>query len=84
MKKLLPILFLFAFASCTSSSDFDKGKQQLQAQGYTEVEDTGYNFFCCSDQDTFSTGFTAKDKFGNEVKGCICSGILKGITIRFE
>ena len=70
--------------SCTSSSDFEKGKKQLENQGYTNVKDTGYNWFCCSDKDTFSTGFTALDKKGNKVKGCICSGVLKGVTIRFE
>lgn len=53
-------------------------------QGYTDVESTGYDVFCCSDKDTFSTGFQCKDKQGNTVKGCICSGVLKGITIRFE
>lgn len=70
--------------SCTSNNDFGKGKKQLEQQGYTNVEDTGYNWFCCDGKDTFSTGFTAIDKEGNKVKGCICSGILKGVTIRFE
>ncbi len=70
--------------SCTSSNDFEKGKKRLENQGYTNVKDTGYNWFCCSDKDTFSTGFTALDKSGDKVKGCICSGVLKGVTIRFE
>lgn len=72
------------FISCTNISDFDKGKKQLENQGYTNIKNTGYNWFCCDDKDTFSTGFTALDKNGNKVKGCICSGILKGVTIRFE
>lgn len=70
--------------ACTNSNDFDKGKSRLEAQGYTEIRNTGYDFFCCGEDDTFSSGFTAKDRNGNNVKGCICSGILKGITIRFE
>lgn len=78
------IVITISLGSCTSSNDFEKGKRQLEMQGYTSVEKTGYNAFCCSDKDTYSTGFKCKDKQGNIVKGCICSGILKGITIRFE
>jgi|10_taG_2_1085330.scaffolds.fasta_scaffold02292_2 hypothetical protein len=70
--------------SCTSSNDFQKGKKQLEQQGYTNVENTGWAAFCCSDEDTFSTGFKAKDKQGRTVKGCFCGGVLKGVTIRFE
>lgn len=86
MKKtvLISLICLFAFLSCTNNNDFEKGKKQLEMQGYTDVESTGYDVFCCSDKDTFSTGFQCKDKQGNTVKGCICSGVLKGITIRFE
>jgi hypothetical protein len=78
---LLSAVFL---SGCTSDNDFEKGKKQLETQGYTDVRNTGYNMFCCSDDDDFSTGFTAKDKQGNIVKGCFCSAIGKGITIRFE
>jgi hypothetical protein len=69
---------------CTSLSDFDKGKKQLEQQGYTDVKNTDYNFFCCDVKDAFSTGFECKDKNGNIVKGCFCSNVLKGVTIRFE
>lgn len=90
MKKIIHkfnILFFVAIisiASCTSDNDFEKGKKQLENQGYTNIENTGHNFFCCDENDSFSTGFKAKDKNGKEVKGCICSAFLKGITIRFE
>lgn len=70
--------------SCTSNSDFEKGKKQLEQQGYTDIENTGWSAFCCSNEDTFSTGFKAKDKQGRTVKGCFCGGVLKGVTIRFE
>jgi len=81
---LCVVILCVSCASCTSSNDFGKGKKQLEQQGYTNVKDTGYSWFCCDDKDTFSTGFTALDKEGNEVKGCICSGVLKGVTVRFE
>lgn len=79
-------LFLtcLVLVSCTSDKDFAKGKAQLEQQGYTDIEDTGYKIFCCDEKDHFSTGFKCKDKNGNVVKGCFCSGIIKGVTIRFE
>ena len=75
---------VFLCTSCTSSDDFEKGKKQLEQQGYNKVENTGWAAFCCSDEDSFSTGFKAKDKQGRTVKGCFCGGVLKGVTIRFE
>lgn len=87
MKKSIFAIILIAsmsIQSCTNEKHFEKGKRQLEMQGYTNIENTGYSAFCCSDKDDFSTGFKCKDKQGNTVKGCICSGLLKGITIRFE
>ena len=80
--KVLALAILLS--SCTSSNDFEKGKKQLEQQGYTDVKNTGYNLFCCDEKDSFSTGFESKDKNGNVVKGCFCSSFLKGVTIRFE
>lgn len=85
MKKIFLILLVAGIvSSCTSSNDFEKGKQQLESQGYTHVENTGHNYFCCSNDEQFSTGFKALDKNGKEVEGCFCSALGKGITIRFE
>lgn len=81
--KLFFVLFLFLFG-CTSRYDFDTAKGLLSVQGYTDIKNTGYSIFCCGNEDGFSTGFIAKDKFGHVVSGCICSGIGKGITIRFN
>lgn len=87
MKKILSsltVVVISSLCSCSSNNDFNKGKQQLKNQGYTNISNTGYSFFCCSEEDTFSTGFKATDKNGNKVTGCFCSGLLKGITIRFD
>ncbi len=78
------IVLLIGMISCTSKNDFNKGKRQLEQMGYTNVVETGYNMFCCSNSDSFSTGFRCLDKSGNVVKGCFCSSIGKGLTIRFE
>lgn len=85
MKYLIALsLASILLLGCSSDNDFANGKRQLEAQGYTDVVNTGWNAFCCDSKDNFSTGFTAKDKFGNKVEGCLCSGFIKGVTIRFE
>ena len=86
MKKTLLLLgfLIIGLNSCTSDNDFEKGKKQLENQGYTNIVNTGYNAFCCSNEDSFSTGFEAKDKNGNEVEGCFCSSVFKGVTVRFD
>lgn len=86
MKKILLIAIIAtALTSCmTSDNDFEKGKAQLEQQGYTNIENIGYQLFCCGRDDGFSTGFSCKDKNGNTVTGCFCSALGKGITIRFE
>ena len=52
--------------------------------GFTEIEITGHKFFVCDEKDTFSTGFCAKNPRGVRVCGVVCSGWLKGGTIRFD
>lgn len=84
IKNLFIILGGVLITGCTSPKDFVKGKQQLESQGYTKVVNTGYSSWCCDEKDTYSTGFKALDSKGNVVEGCICSGVLKGITIRFK
>mgnify|MGYP007071570958 CR=1 FL=1 len=49
--KVLALAILLS--SCTSSNDFEKGKKQLEQQGYTDVKNTGYNLFCCDEKDSF-------------------------------
>ena len=70
--------------SCTSDKDFNNGARQLRSQGYTSIKNTGYNMFCCGEDDGYSTGFEARDKNGVKVSGCFCSALFKGVTIRFE
>lgn len=87
MKKtilFLMMIVMLTIQSCTSTNDFNLGKQQLEQQGYVDIVRTRHQFFCCDEKDTFSTGFVCKDKSGNTVKGCFCSHLLKGVTIRFN
>jgi hypothetical protein len=54
----------------------------LEADGISQLEMTGVSWFGCSDQDTFRYGFKGI-KNGRHVEGVVCSGILKGATIRY-
>lgn len=81
MKTLLIALVAF-LAGCTQP---DKSRALLEANGYKSVEITGYNFFSCSEDDTFSTGFKAVGPTGQPVEGAVCAGwFFKGATIRFD
>ena len=83
MKNLIKgmlITSLIVFSGCTSQKD---AKKALESQGFSDIKYTGYSFFECSKEDTFHTGFEAKNSNGDIVKGTVCSGILKGATIRF-
>ena len=81
MKKLLMILATLALASCTN---YDDGKRALDAEGFTEVQFTGYGWLACSEDDFYHTKFTAKNASGKRVSGVVCSGLLfKNATIRY-
>lgn len=56
----------------------------LQNEGYTNIHLTGYDAFGCADGDVFSTGFTATNSNGKEIRGVVCGGYLKGYTIRIH
>lgn len=56
----------------------------LASNGYTNIEITGWRPFIKSDSDTFSTGFRAVAPNGTVVTGAVCSGFLKGHTIRLD
>lgn len=84
INKITTVILAITLIGCSSDNDFNKGKKQLEQQGYTNIQNTGYDIFCCGEDDNFSTGFKAKDKNGNIVEGCFCSRFLKGVTIRFE
>lgn len=82
MKNLALLLASLALCACTQPNN---AQQLLEAQGYTDVQITGYRWFACSDDDTYRTGFTATSPAGKSIKGTVCAGLFfKGATIRFE
>lgn len=78
MKIALVTALLLSLAACTDS---EAAKKALTGAGYSEIQLTGYSYGC-SENDTFSTGFKAKGPTGVRVNGVVCSGVLKGSTIR--
>jgi hypothetical protein len=76
------VVLLFA-VGCGSTGGSEKAARDLLiADGVQNVQMTGYAFFGCSDRDTFHDGFTGT-KNGIAVEGVVCSGFLKGATIRY-
>ena len=69
------------FTGCTSQSDAERA---LKAEGYENIQMTGYNILSCSEDDFYHTGFSAVNHKGRVVTGTVCSGLLfKSATIRY-
>ncbi|MBL5927801.1 hypothetical protein [Enterobacter asburiae] len=81
MKKLALLLILLA----TGCTDPDGAVKVLSDNGFTNIKTGGYGWLSCSSEDdVYSTEFTATSPNGNSVKGAVCKGFFKGSTIRFE
>lgn len=81
MYTIFALLIVLGICGCTST---DESTRILRQQGYTEIQLTGYRVFTCSDDDSFHTGFRARSVNGSVVTGTVCSGFLKGATIRLD
>lgn len=83
MKRLKILGLMTAMAVILGAcSDAPTAKRILESAGYTDVSTSGYAFFACSQDDSFATGFTATAPGGQRISGAVCSGWLKGGTIR--
>lgn len=80
--RFIILLSATLLVGCTRS---ESAKDLLEAQGYKDVEITGYAPFSCSEDDTYQTGFTATSPTGRRVSGAVCEGMLfKNRTVRFD
>lgn len=77
---VLVLVFGFFIAGCT---DAPHSREVLRKQGFTDVEITGYVWMACSEDDTYHTGFRAKNPQGIEVEGVVCCGLVKSCTVRW-
>lgn len=81
MKRLLIILALPLLASCT---DERGARRALEAQGYRDIQITGYRMWGCSDNDSYHTGFKATGANGTTITGVVCANFFKGSTVRLD
>ena len=81
MKKIFIVSLVICIVGCTNG---DGAVRALEGAGYTNIKITGYRITGCHDDDTFRTGFKATGPSGKPVTGVVCSGILKGSTIRLD
>lgn len=81
MKKFIITIAIVLVSGCT---DPQGAREALSAQGFSNIEITGYKMFMCDEKDVYSTGFVAKNINGQTVKGSVCAGLFfKGSTIRY-
>lgn len=80
MYKFLSLICLALLVGCTNEADSQRALENL---GFTDIRFTGYDAFACSEDDTYHTGFTAKNIKGGTVSGTVCCGIMKSCTVRF-
>lgn len=87
MKTFAAITCTLLLALLAGCSRPDYATSLLEAQGYKSVQVHPWNFFTffqCSEDDLFKTPFIATAPNGEAVSGVVCSGLLKGSTIRFD
>lgn len=85
-KQFLSVIFALALVtislpSCTGNEN--KVREILEVEGFTDIELTGYAWFCGDKGDTFKCGFRAT-KNGHKISGCVSSGWLKPYTVRYD
>lgn len=81
MKNIFLICFAVLLSACTNSDDAERA---LSAEGMTNIRITGYDWFACSKDDWYHTGFTATNSQGKQVSGVVCSGLIfKAATVRY-
>lgn len=80
----LLVLVIAAFVAPTGCTQPDDTRRVLAAQGYSEIEITGWRPFAKSEKDVFSTGFRAKSPGGSTVTGAVTAGWFKGFTVRLD
>lgn len=80
MKRTFLVLALLYLTACTSEDDVRK---YAELEGWESYQVTGYRWFGCSKDDVYHTGFVAV-KNGKRITGVICSGWLKGATLRLD
>lgn len=79
------VLLVAAALACIGCTDASGARNALEQAGYSQISVGGYSWWLCDGkEDTFATKFTAVGPTGFAVSGAVCSGWLKGKTIRLN
>jgi hypothetical protein len=78
------ILSAVVFCALGACTDETTARRALDAAGFSDIQITGYGLFDCSKDDQLHTRFAATGPTGKRVSGVVCSGLMKGSTIRFD
>lgn len=81
MRTPIMIAAALALAAC---SDSRSATDAVDNMCFSDIETTGYRVFGCGDDYSFHTGFRAKNPKGKVVTGVVCSGWLKGSSVKFD
>jgi hypothetical protein len=69
-----------SLSACTQPAS--EAKMALEAYGFTDIGLGGHAWFECGKDDNYGTEFVAVNAAGREVEGVVCSGFMKGATVR--
>lgn len=75
-------LVVTAGLTASGCTDPEVARNALDDAGYSDIQIGGYTAYGCSEDDAYHTEFTAKNIRGKSVSGVVCSGVMKGATIR--
>lgn len=78
------IILLMLLTGCSANKD--KVKEVLEAEGCSNInvgEASVSSVFGCGKDDSFSNTFSCT-RNTKQVSGYVCSGFLKGYTVRYE
>lgn len=81
---LLVILICYMLLLPVACTNQKGAVKVLEDQGYTNIKFTGYRYWICGEDYTFTTGFEANSVIGKPVTGAVCEGFMKGASIKLD
>ncbi|PZR92042.1 MAG: hypothetical protein DI537_14550 [Stutzerimonas stutzeri] len=84
MKKITFLALAGSLLLAGCGVDPNQAHRALSAQGLRDVRLGGYSLFGCDKHDTFRSNFSATGANGQRITGVVCSGWLKGATVRYD
>ncbi len=82
MRKMC-LVFCLALLGAVGCTAPDRSMDTLAAEGFTDVELTGYVYWSCSEQYPLRTGFVATNPRGERVEGVVCCSRWTDCSVHF-